>query len=150
MSVSKQESKQHQDLAPLATSPFKRAVLALLGIFFVVVAGVGVFLPGIPTVGPLLLASVLLTKSSPHLEAKLVRNKFFARYLAYLDGTNELSFGAKLTSILMMWSSIIVSYVLLSFAGSKPWLLAVLILAGMVGTVFIIRLGKRKADSEYS
>lgn len=141
-------TKQPDQPLALAKSPIKRAVLALLGIFFVIVAAVGVFLPGIPTVGPLLLASVLLTKSSPRLEAKLVRNKFFARYLSYVDGTTELSFRAKLTSIFLMWTSIIFSCVLLSLANTNPWLLAILIVAGIVGTVFIIRFGRRNPETE--
>ena len=145
---SSMRSKQQETALVAAKSPIKRAILALLGIFFVFVAAIGVFLPGIPTVGPLLLASVLLTKSSPRLEAKLVRNKFFARYLAYVDGTNELSFRAKLTSILLMWTSILVSCVLLNFAEFKPWLLAILVIAGIVGTVFIIRFGKRNSESD--
>ncbi len=121
----------------------KRVLLALLGVFFVAVAAIGVFMPGIPTVGPLLLASVLLTKSNPALEARLVRNKFFAKYLHYLDGTRELSPRAKATSILMMWISIGISYGLLSLANSRPWMLALLVIAGLIGTVFIIRFGKK-------
>ena len=134
------ETEQANDLR--RGGALKRFVLALLGVIFVVIAAVGVFLPGIPTVGPLLLGSVLLTKSNPALEAKLVRNKFFARYLPYLDGTDELSWQAKLTSIGLMWISIAISYIALSLANSNNWLLVALIAAGLVGTVFIIRFGK--------
>ena len=135
------EDSKEQGVKP--RSAIKRFILALLGVFFVVVAAVGVFLPGIPTVGPLLLGSVLLTKSNPALEAKLVRNKFFARYLPYLDGSAELSWIARLWSIGLMWLSIVVSYVVLSLAGSNFWVLAALVAAGLVGTVFIIRFGKK-------
>ena len=123
----------------------KRWLMACLGVFFVGVAGVGVVLPGIPTVGPLLLASVFLTKSSPALERRLVRNRFFAKYLQYVDGKEELSPQAKRTSIALMWLSIGVSYSVLHLTGQgRWWLLAILILAGFIGTVFIWRFGRKK------
>lgn len=121
--------------------------MASLGIFFVGVAAVGVFLPGIPTVGPLLLASVFLTKSSPALERRLIRNPFFAGYLHYLDGTKELSPKAKLSSIALMWLSIGISCVVLHFSGQgRWWLLSIVILAGLIGTVFIWRFGRKPAE----
>lgn len=125
-------------------SALTRVILAALGILFVVIAAVGVFLPGIPTVGPLIAASVLLTKSSPALERRLVRNRFFARYLYYLDGTVELPWRAKLASISMMWTSILISYGVFFVSGARNWwVLTSLVLAGLIGTVFIIRFGKK-------
>ncbi|MCH2182710.1 MAG: YbaN family protein [Mariniblastus sp.] len=125
------------------SSRLKRAVLACIGILFVGVAGIGVFLPGIPTVGPLILASLFLTKSSPRLERRLVRNPFFAKYLPYLDGTSEMSTRARLISILLMWTSIGVSCLLLRYVGNSPvWITWIIVLAGLVGTLFILRFGK--------
>ena len=131
------------------TDPPKRFLMASFGVFFVVVAGVGVFLPGIPTVGPLILASVFLTKSSPALEKRLIRNRFFARYLPYLDGSEEMTLGARLISILLMWTSITISCFALHYSGRGPiWLLCILVVAGAIGTVFILRFGKRKNRSD--
>ena len=121
-----------------------RISFAALGILFVAIAAVGVFLPGIPTVLPLILASLFLTKSSPKLEQRLVRNKFFAAYLHYLDGNKELSPKAKITATAMMWASILVSCTVLYWAGRTPnWLIGLLIVAGLAGTIFIGRYGKR-------
>jgi uncharacterized membrane protein YbaN (DUF454 family) len=130
---------------PIPQASFaKRMLMAGLGIFFVAIAAVGVFLPGIPTVGPLLLASVFLTKSSPALERRLIRNRFFASYLHYLDGSKELSPQAKRASIGLMWLSISISYSVLYFTGKGPiWLLVILVVAGLVGTVFIWRFGRK-------
>lgn len=115
-----------------------------LGILFVGIAAIGVFLPGIPTVGPLILASVFLTKSSPRLERKLIRNRFFAAYLHYLDGTREMPLRMKLTSIGLMWISILIScFALGALTGGSIWLPAVVVAAGLVGTVFIFRHGRR-------
>ena len=130
---------------PEPASPLRRAVFAALGVLFAGIAGVGVFLPGIPTVGPLIVASIFLTKSNPALERKLIRNKFFARYLPYLDGTTEMSPAAKRSSIALMWLSICVSCSLLYLSGQGYWwLLGTIVLAGLVGTVFIHNFGKQR------
>ncbi len=123
----------------------RRWIFAGLGVFFVGVAAVGVFLPGVPTVGPLILASVFLTKSSPRLERKLIRNRLFARYLHYLDGTREMPMRTRLTSIALMWTSVLISATMLRLSDSGPvWLLAILVVAGAVGTVFIMRYARAK------
>ena len=115
---------------------------------FVAIAAIGVLLPGIPTVGPLLLASLFLLKSSPSLERRLIRNRFFAKYLPYLDGSSEMSFKARLTSIGLMWASICLSCLMLKYVGNSPgWMVGLVILAGMVGTVFILRFGKSKTPA---
>ena len=125
-------------------SPVRQALYALLGVVFVAIAGIGVFLPGIPTVGPLLIASVLLTKSNPRLEQRLIRNRFFARFLPYLDGSAEMPIKAKLVSIATMWTSIAISCALLWISKSVPnWVIGLVIAAGIVGTCFILQFGKK-------
>ena len=101
-------------------SKWKRALMGSLGVVFVAIAAIGVLLPGIPTVGPLLLASLFLLKSSPSLERRLIRNRFFAKYLPYLDGSSEMSFKARLTSIGLMWASICLSCLML-MKKRRPW-----------------------------
>ena len=93
----------------MANSKLKRYTHATIGLLFVIVAAVGAVLPGIPTVGPLMLASFFLLKSSPALEKRLVRNRFFAKYLAYIDGTTPMTNRMRISSILMMWLSISIS-----------------------------------------
>ena len=130
-------------------SGWKRALLAALGIVFVGIAAIGVLLPGIPTVGPLLVASLFLLKSSPRLERRLIRNRFFARYLPYLDGSSQMSFRARMTSIGLMWASICLSCLMLRYVGNSPgWVVGLVILAGMVGTIFILRFGKSNSRNE--
>lgn len=138
-----QPQPQAEPLPAPTSSLLKRSLMAALGIVMVGVAGIGVFLPGIPTVGPLILASLFLTKSSPRLERRLIRNRFFARYLPYLDGTSEMSFKARVIAILLMWVSISLSCLLLGyFENGFGWLAWSVILAGVIGTIFILRFGK--------
>lgn len=130
-------------------SKLKRFAFATLGVGFVVLAAVGAVLPGIPTVGPLLLASLMFTKSSPWLEQRLIRNRFFAKYLPYLDGTQQMTTKAKLATIATMWTSIAFSCLVLHWGvNSTPWLIGVIIFAGMIGTVFIWRFGRSATNAE--
>lgn len=105
----------------------------------VAIGAIGIFLPGIPTVGPLILASFLFAKSYPPLEQRLIRNRLFARYLGYLDGSVSMSTGVRLKSIALMWISISASCLLLALARtSPPWALIVpILIAGLFGTWFI-------------
>lgn len=124
----------------MANSKLKRYTHVMIGLLFVIVAAVGAVLPGIPTVGPLMLASFFLLKSSPALEKRLVRNRFFAKYLAYIDGTSPMTNRMRISSILMMWLSISVSAVVSMTTGNiKYWLIGILVTAGLIGTVFIWR-----------
>ena len=93
------ESDAAKELSATSVGLVKRYLLAGLGIFFVGLGALGVFLPGIPTVGPLLLASFFFTKSFPALEQRLIRNQFFARFLPYLDGSHEMPLRAKIITI---------------------------------------------------
>lgn len=125
----------------------KRYLYAAVGVFLVGLAAIGAVLPGIPTVGPLMLASFFLLKSFPSLEKRLVRNRFFGKYIRYLDGTIEMPIQTRVSSILMMWISITVSGLIIYFSGANQiWLLVTLAIAGLIGTVFIWRF--RRAPRE--
>ena len=123
----------------------KRILFISLGLLFVGIGYVGMLLPGIPTVGPLLLASFFFARSSPYLENKLIRNRFFAPILPYLDGEKEMPFKARLASIALMWLSILISvWICLSSDVGGVWVPALIVIAGMIGTVFILRFGKKR------
>ena len=142
-----QETDKTDQLSSTSVGLVKRYVLAALGVLFVGIGAAGVFLPGIPTVGPLLLASFLFTKSFPPLEQRLIRNKFFAKFLPYLDGSHEMPLRAKFVTIGIMWASISLSMVLFWTSNLAPlWLIATLIIAGLIGTFFILRFGKNRGD----
>jgi uncharacterized membrane protein YbaN (DUF454 family) len=121
-------------------------VLAALGVLCVALGAVGVVLPGLPTTIFLLLASLLFTKSCPWLEDRLVRNRFFAPYLRYLDGSRAMSRRAKVTAITMMWLMVCLSALTLTRGDARLWWIAALIGgAAVVGTVAILRWGGRSA-----
>lgn len=128
--------------------PLKRFVFVLAGVACVGVAAVGAFLPGIPTLGPLLLGSLLLVRSHPALEKRLVRNRFFAPYLPYIDGEKELSTKAKLAAGCMMWTSISISTLVMAYFTSAPkFVLYLMPASGLIGSFAIWRWGKNAKPS---
>lgn len=120
--------------------PLRRIALGSLGVAFVAIGAVGAVLPGIPTVGPLVVASFLFSKSFPALEERLIGNKLFARFHGYLD-QKPLPRELRMAGLCGMWTSILISSFCFWFAAS-PWripIVIVLLLSGGVGTVVIHR-----------
>lgn len=120
--------------------PVRRYMYVALGVAFVALGAIGAILPGIPTAGPLLLASWFFARSFPPLEQILIRNRFFRRFHHYLDHGAEMPFRARVISIAAMWLSIGVSIVLLLSTGKDAlWLILAIVTAGIFGTWFIAR-----------
>ncbi len=126
----------------------RRFLLALIGVLFVGVGAIGAVLPGIPTVGPLLLASFCFSKSCPWLEQRLIRNRFFARFHRYLDNGAEMPLRARVLTIAIMWASIGISLAGLYAFGRVPvWLMILIAMAGVIGTWVIARF-RRNVPAE--
>lgn len=126
----------------------KRVVCLILGLFFLGIAAVGVVLPGVPTTGPLLAASFFLTKSCPVLENRLIRNRFFGRYLQYLGGDQPIPSNVRRNAILAMWLSITVSCYITFILGYEPWKILCILVGGVLGHICIrrFRLNPRSED----
>lgn len=125
---------------PGGPGPVRRLVLAGIGIACVGLGWIGTFVPGLPTVGFLLIASYCFARSCPWLERRLIRNRFFARFLHYLDGDCEMPPKARAAAIAMMWTSIAVSLLVLFLGGkANRWIVALIVLAGVAGTIAILR-----------
>lgn len=121
----------------------KQALMIALGVTLVITAAIGVILPGIPTLGPLLCGSLILARCHPALEKRLVRNRFFAPYLPYIDGDKEMSVKTKLSAAAMMWVSIGVScWVMVNFTSAPMFAVWLMPVAGAIGSFAIWRWGK--------
>ena len=92
----------------------RRLTLAALGVLCVGLAAIGVVVPGLPTTIFLIMATYLFTRSCPWLEERLIRNRLFAPFLGYLDGSARMPLRAKITTMIVMWS----------FVGFSVWVLA--------------------------
>ncbi len=122
-------------------SPY-RLMLAAAGILCVGLAALGVFVPGLPTTVFLLLATYLFARSCPWLEERLIRNRLFAPFLGYLDGSTPMPMKAKLATLCIMWSFVALSVFLLGRGlEAQSWVIFMPPVAAVVGTVFITRMG---------
>lgn len=123
-----------------ATSRPLRWVLACLGVTCVAIGAVGVVVPGLPTTIFLIIATWCFAKSCPWMEDKLVRNRFFAPVLAYVDRTAPIPLRTKVTAIAAMWSCVGLSIAIITWRESSPgWIAAIIAGAAFIGTLCIIR-----------
>lgn len=116
----------------------RRWLLAGAGVVCVVLGAIGALLPGLPTTIFLILASYCFARSCPWLEERLLRNRLFAPYMAWIDGRQRMPRGAKAGAIGAMWLAVITSLVLLHTASRlQPWLAAGILAAAVIGTFAI-------------
>ena len=87
----------------------KRWVFAIFGILLVLIGALGVILPGLPATVFLLGASWCFARSWPWLEERLLRNRFFAPYLRYLDGNQSMTTRARIVTIAIIWVAVGIS-----------------------------------------
>ena len=112
---------------------------AATGLACVALGAVGAIVPGLPTTVFLLAGSYFLTRSCPLLERRIRESRLFRPYAAYLNPATPLPRRARLTALAGMWTSIGVSAFLLSL-GTQSWMPPlVLAIAGLIGTVVILR-----------
>ncbi|MCG6948111.1 MAG: YbaN family protein [Acidobacteria bacterium] len=123
----------------------QRWLLAGLGIVMVGVGGVGVFLPGLPTTVFLLGASWCFARSCPWLEERLIRVPLFRPFLGYLDNGAAMPRSAVVTTLVIMWIAIAASVVSVNLgADTRPVLGSLIIALGLVGSFFVLRIGRRQ------
>jgi len=118
----------------------RRWLLAAAGVLAVVLGGIGVFVPGLPTTIFLIVASYCFARSCPWLEERLLRVPLFAPYMRFIDEDRPMSTRARVVSIAATWISVLLSLAWLRASGRLSTALAVTIIgvAG-IGTVAVLR-----------
>jgi len=86
-----------------------RIFFIILGILCVVLAALGVLLPGLPATPFLLLASYSFARSSKRMHDWLVNNKIFGPILADFLDRKGIRLHIKIFSIVLMWGMMILS-----------------------------------------
>ena len=126
-------------------SRWQRWLLASAGVVLVGIGAIGAVVPGLPTVVFLIGASWCFARSCPWLEERLIRVPLFKPFFVYLDAGARMPRRIVIRTLLVMWLAIGVSSLLVA-SGETPRLgLAIVIcVAGIVGTVFVIRLGSAR------
>ena len=128
--------------ATVSNSKLRRAVLAMFGVLFVGIGALGVLLPGLPTTVFLIMACWCFARSCPWLEVRLIRNRFFAPFLIYIDDPSSMPTRTRVISTICMWAAICISSVILFINPRSEWLIAAILACGPIGTWYIWRVGK--------
>ncbi|MDO6446360.1 YbaN family protein [Colwellia sp. 1_MG-2023] len=117
--------------------------LKVVGIFFVGLAGLGVFLPILPTTPFLLVAAGCFAKSSPRLHQKLLDNKTFGPMIYHWQTSRSIPKRAKIISLITMVLGVSYSCWLLD----NNYLRILVILLVACPFVFVARLPLSKEDT---
>ena len=121
-----------------------RLVYAALGLISAGLGVLGVFIPGLPTTIFLIISSYLLTRSCPWLEKKIMAMAIFKPFIPYVRGQAAMPRKARITALIMMWTSVGVSLFILARQGTVSiWVHGAIVAGALVGTVFICKSGSR-------
>jgi uncharacterized protein len=87
----------------------KKPLYIVIGSILVTLGTFGIFIPLLPTTIFLILASYFFMKGSPELNERLLNNKYLGHYIKnYLD-KKAMPLKSKISSIVMLWISILIS-----------------------------------------
>lgn len=112
-------------------------VLIVAGTFFVGIGIIGIFLPLLPTTPFLLLATACFSRSSKRFYNWLVNNKRFGKYIKNYREGKGIPLKVKVSSILLLWITIIFSAV---FVVSILFIKIILILVAVGVTMHILSI----------
>ena len=113
-----------------------RVLYLILGILCVLLAGLGVLLPGLPATPFLLLASFSFARSSKRMHDWLINNSIFGPILQDFLDRKGIRLHIKVISIALMWGMMLVS---VFFFIEKDIIKYVAIGGGLIGTFAVLR-----------
>ena len=115
---------------------WRRLIYLALGWAFVGLAGLGLFLPLLPTTPFLLLASSCFLRSSPRLQRWLANSRWFGPMIRDWDEHKALRRPVKVLAV-----AVVSAVLVLAAVRDLPWWVRTLIVAlGLVGLVVVWRL----------
>ena len=103
----------------------QKYLLIFLGTLSLILGMIGVLIPVLPTTPFLLLASFCYIRSSKRLYDWLINHKLFGSYIYNYMTHRVIEPKAKLTAILFLWTSLIISMVLVPNLHLRLFLAAV-------------------------
>jgi uncharacterized membrane protein YbaN (DUF454 family) len=104
---------------------------------------VGIFLPVLPTTPFLLLAAALWMRGSPRLYERLMAHKRLGPYIRDFRQHRAIPFRAKIVSVAMLWTTILLS----AFLAVHAWWLRVLLTAVAIAvTIHILSFKTRRNE----
>lgn len=121
----------------------KRGFYFVFGTVFLILGGVGVFLPILPTTPFLLLSAACYYKSSKRMHYWMLNNRWFGSYLRNYAEGKGISLKAKLFTISLLWMLIIYAV----FFAVNNIIIQLALLSIAIGvTIHLIKLPTLKND----
>lgn len=114
----------------------RRIVWIPVGLVCVGIGSIGVVVPGLPSTGFFVLAAAAFARSSPRLEAWLLDLPGVGPLVRDYRAGLGMPRRAKVTAIVMMLTAVTISAVVVD----PVWLKVVILAAGVVGTVVVLRV----------
>lgn len=114
-----------------------RPVYLLLGVLSLAVAFIGVFLPLIPTTGPVLLAAFFFARSSRRIHGWLIGHPRFGRTIEDFQAGRGIPRRAKVVAVTMMTAAFVYSTV---WTVSHPAARIAVALVGVAAIGYVLRL----------
>jgi len=118
-----------------------RVLLISLGIFFIGLGFIGIFIPILPTTPFVILSAALFAKSSDRFYRWLVGNRLFGRYIKNYREGRGVPLRVKIVAILLLWITISLSII---FGVEILWVRILLILIATGVTVHISMIKKSR------
>lgn len=131
--------------AQVLPGPLRRGVYFAVGAVSVVMGVIGILVPLWPTTCFLLLAGWCFARSSARAERWLHENRLFGRYLRDYRERGVVSGRVRSTSVVVMWTFMAISGILLQ---ERLWVVALLALVGVAVTVHLYTLPAAAAAAE--
>ncbi len=115
----------------------KQISLITLGWFFVIVGGIGIFLPILPTTPFMILALGLFAKSSPRFHEMLLNNRWIGDDLKRWEKFKCMKTKTKLRAMSLVLVTFLISILILM---DRPNLQIMLVVIGLILLFFISRV----------
>jgi uncharacterized membrane protein YbaN (DUF454 family) len=118
----------------------------ILAYFFLVLAIIGVVLPGLPTVPFLLLTAWFAAKGSERLHRWLYAHPHLGKLLVDWEQQRSISRTSKIAAVILLTVSWVIMYVRID----NPWLMAAMAVLFVAVTAFLLSRPEPRGDSARS
>lgn len=121
----------------------KQITLIVIGSLSLVLGGIGILLPVLPTTPFVLVAAGCFSGSSPRLAQKLEESKLFGSYLRHWRTNEGVPIKTKIRAIIWLWLGLIVS----SFLVRNTVVIIILGVIGIIVTLHLVLIKTKREES---
>lgn len=132
-----EENVKAEDLINVSENVLVRFFWKGLGLFFVGLGTIGIYVPGLPTTSFMVLAAACFAKSDPRLYMWLLNNPLFGHYIRDFVEGKGIPFVSKVFIVGLMWTAIIISVWVITRLGDPGFGQATVVLVGLMGTWYV-------------